>query len=132
MYRHLLLGLFSVLICAITKGQSLGTYPLSSVTAGKNVNILPSSSPTNTVDVLVTSSPGFLGVMTANSITGRVTINNARPAGTFTIKVKAFSSSGSSTSRTFTLEVTNPDCSQGGFDSISVVHTGLKQVAAVV
>ncbi len=100
--------------------------------AGKNINVTPSSVPSNTTDMLVTSSPDFLGVLSGNPTNGKVRIVNAKPAGTYVIKVKAFNSVGGVTSKTFTLTVGEPDCSQGDLMAGAMVSTGPNQNTAVI
>jgi hypothetical protein len=124
--------IFCFSFCSLIKAQSLGTYSPASAVAGKNTNVTPNASPVNTSKIVVSSSSNFQGVLTANPVNGKVTIVDAKPAGVYTIKVKAFNSSGSTATKSFTLTVNNPDCSDGNSDTHSFISTGLQQLNVLV
>jgi hypothetical protein len=95
--------------------QSLGIYSPATVFTGGNTNVFPASSPSNTVKITVTTSSTFTGVLAARATSGMITITNAKPAGVYTVVVRAFNASGSSTTKSFTLTVKKPECSLGSF-----------------
>ncbi|MBB3838367.1 hypothetical protein FHS57_002372 [Runella defluvii] len=109
--------------CFIAKSQTLGTYPATTVIAGQNASIAPSTAPTNVTSAVAYSTTNFTGVLTVNPTTGAVTVTKAMQAGTYAITVKAFNGSASTTT-TFTLTVTNPACSQGNFSVSTDVAVG--------
>ncbi|MEO5644403.1 MAG: FG-GAP-like repeat-containing protein, partial [Bacteroidia bacterium] len=101
---------------------TLGVYPATSIIAGKNATIIPGTAPTNTNSIIAYTHTNFTGIFHVNPLTGVVTVTDAKQAGTYSVSVKAFSGTSSVTS-TFTLTVTNPNCSQGivtGTNNISV------------
>ncbi|CAN5873350.1 hypothetical protein BH11BAC7_BH11BAC7_16470 [soil metagenome] len=101
---------------------TLGVYPATSIIAGTNATITPGTAPTNTNSAIAYTNTNFTGIFHVNPLTGVVTVTDAKQAGTYPVTVKAFSGTGSVTS-TFTLTVTNPNCSQGivtGTNNISV------------
>jgi hypothetical protein len=61
-----------------------------------------------------------------------VSVVNAKPSGSFTIKVRAFNSSGGSVLKTFSLTVRNPECSQGALIGNGKVKTGPNQISVAV
>jgi FG-GAP-like repeat len=114
----------------------LGNYPNTQVQLGGNTTITPDAAPTNTTGINVSTSTSFNGKLAADPVTGVVRVTNAHPVasvapGFYTVTVKAFSSSGATITRMFTLTVdagiacagsvfTNaPDVSVGN-DAISV------------
>jgi hypothetical protein len=99
---------------------ALGVYPNVAVTAAGNITVTSDIPPAGSIMSItaapdeVTQSP-FTGVLSVNPITGVVTITNAKPAGTYTVRVTAVNS-GLRSSSTFTLTVNNPfSCSPGSF-----------------
>jgi hypothetical protein len=96
-------------------GQSLGNYSTTSVIAGRNITVTPTATPIGAARITVTTSTNFTGLLNANLITGKITITDAKPVGSYSIKVRAYTSSGATTSKVFTLKVTNTDCSDGEF-----------------
>ena len=73
------------------------------------------SSPAYGITVLTAkASPGFMGVISADPLTGKIYISDARPAGTYTITAKATDNAGAvSISSSVTIKVnkvvvTNP------------------------
>ncbi|REK00731.1 MAG: T9SS C-terminal target domain-containing protein [Bacteroidetes bacterium] len=96
--------------------QTLGNYNNIVMSAGKDSINTPSSVPTGTVKIAVHSSPEFRGILTARASDGIIRINNAGPVGVHQITVRAYNSSGASSTKTFTLTVTKPLCSDGTFN----------------
>ena len=101
--------------------QSLGNYPASSAKAGENIIVNCSSTPSGVSRMTVTGPPVFSGVLTGNPSNGKIYITNAKPVGEHTIKVRAFNSSGSSTTRYFTLSVRKPDCSRASYHDTTLM-----------
>ena len=101
--------------------QTLGNYPTASTKVGGNISVSPLSTPSNISKMHVYGSPGFSGLLVGNNSTGKIRITNAKPVGVHTIFVRAFSSSGNSIVRSFSLTVVKPDCSPGDFISNVVV-----------
>ncbi len=96
---------------------TLGSYPSSSVTSGGNIIVSPNAAPGGVSSLQVLSSTSFTGVLTANPITGIVSIVDAKPAGSYTISVSA----GNGVIESFLLTVANPTCSQGNFINAAAV-----------
>jgi len=73
--------------------------------------------------VVAYTQTNFSGQLTVNPTTGVIYITNAKQAGTYTVTVKAFGAG--TVTKTFTLTVTNPLCSQGnlGDSSMMTVNT---------
>jgi len=92
----------------------LGTYPNTTVTAGRNTTVTPTTAPQYLLSAVAYSTAKLDGILTVNPTTGIVNITDAMPAGTYTVTVKGFGAAGTVTT-TFTLTVTNPTCSQGLF-----------------
>ncbi len=115
---YALLFLFSALP---TKSQSLGNYPNTSVISGQNVMITPDALPTSTTSIVAYTNTNFSGILTVNPVTGILQVTNAKHAGTYLVTVKAFGALPST--KTFTLTINNPECSQGqfieGYDVVS-------------
>ncbi len=118
---------YFILMTAYSFSQSLGNYPSPSVSVGGNISITPSAVPSNTTRISVSASTKFTGLLTAKASSGIVTITDAKPVGSYTITVKAFSSSGGSSTKTFTLTVNKPGCSQGNFSGNSQIAAGPNQ-----
>ena len=95
------------------KAQTLGSYGNTSMKAGSNKTVTPGSAPANADYTIAYTNTNFTGILSVDSTTGVVTITDAKPAGTYTITVKAFGT-GTAT-KTFTLTVNDPDCSLGLF-----------------
>jgi hypothetical protein len=123
--KSVLKAIFAVALLhlmAVTNAQTLGTYPNATVIAGQNTTVTPSVAPTNTTSIVAYTNTNFTGILSVNPATGVVTVTNAKPAGTYTITVKAFGAG--TTTINFTLTITNPDCSQGIFTKNSNVDVG--------
>ena len=87
---------------------TLGNYANTSVQLSANTTITPSAAPTNTTRITVSTSTNFKGKLEGDPATGIVRVTDAHPAGTYTVTVTAFDSSGLTTTKTFTLTVTTP------------------------
>lgn len=93
----------------------MGTYPPGvSVSAGGNAVITPLELPVNTSAITASAGSNFNGVLSANPVTGVITVTNARPAGVYQVYVKGYNNT-SSVTASFTLTVTGNSCSQGLF-----------------
>src|ERR1041384_1604031 len=99
---------------------SLGNYPNTIVSLGRNTTVTPDATPTSNTALIASTSSGFMGTFTANPTTGIVRVINAQPAGTYTVTVTAFNAAGDAASKTFTLTVNNPmPCDLLSFSSAS-------------
>ncbi|MEO7310396.1 MAG: FG-GAP-like repeat-containing protein [Chitinophagaceae bacterium] len=112
------------------KGNGVAIVPVLSAytdftiaSAGRNVVITPSGSPLNIASLVAITPTNFMGSMQVNSLTGAITITNARPAGVYNITVKAFNGFSSAT-RNFVLTVNDNNCSQGAFTGVSPFAAG--------
>jgi len=113
----------SILVSAITTtAQTLGNYPNVTVVAGQNTTVTPGAAPTTTTSAVAYTHSRFTGVLIVNPTSSAVSVTNAKPAGTYTITVKAFGAD--TASRTFTLTVANPPCSQAFFGGNNEVSVG--------
>ena len=124
MFKKIFYSVVCVFIVSHVQAQTLGTYPASTITVSGNTTVIPSTLPSGTVGIRVSASDGFSGILTARPSNGKVLITNAKPAGVYTITVRAFNSSGLSTMRTFTLTVVKSVCDDGRFNTGSQI-TGL-------
>ena len=114
---------FALLFASVTTtGQTLGNYPNTSLQAGKNTNITPGAPHTGTSSIVAYTHTSFTGVLTVNPISGVIMVTDAKQAGIYTVIVKAFGAV--AVTKTFTLTVTKPDCSQGLFTNASNVGLG--------
>ncbi len=109
----------------LAQSPTLGTYPTTIITnAGGNGTIIPSAAPGNTTNITAISSTGFKGVLYVNPITGIVSVTNAHPAGSYTVTVRGFTGS-ASTSASFSLNVNNAigttGCNQTLFNNRTTV-----------
>src|SRR5262249_29399053 len=87
---------------------TLGNYPDTSIPLSSNTIVAPDASPTNTTKITVSTSTSFNGNLETDPATGIVRVTDARPAGTYTVTVRAFSATGWVATKTFTLTVTTP------------------------
>ncbi|SFT84890.1 gliding motility-associated C-terminal domain-containing protein [Algoriphagus locisalis] len=103
---------------AVRDLPTLGSYGSLSLVTGENKSLTPSAAPTNAASITAytsgANSTNFSGMLTVDPTTGVVSVTNAKPAGTYTVEVKATSLEGSSTT-TFTLTVSDPESSDGCF-----------------
>ncbi len=108
----------------------LGIYPATSVTLSDNVTITPDAPPTMTDSMSVSTATSFVGELTADPVTGVVTVTNAHHAnivpGTYAVTVKAFGPGGMSQT-TFSMTVTSGAFCNGipGFTSPAVPEIGV-------
>lgn len=83
----------------------IGTYSDATLVQAQDTTATPTSlNRSSFTNLTATASAGFLGSVSIDQATGTVTIDDARPAGSYTITVTA-STSCASTVRTFTLTV---------------------------
>ena len=87
---------------------TLGNYPDASLPLSTNTTVPPDSPPTNTTSVTVSTSANFNGILTSDPITGVVRVTDPRPAGTYTVMIRAFNTAGLTVTKTFTLRVRTP------------------------
>jgi hypothetical protein len=125
------LFLFSVAVllaggAAAVRGQSaldgfdptptLGNYPDTSVLLSIDTTVTPDATPTNTTSINVSTSTNFKGKLESYPTTGVVRVTDAHPAGTYTVRVRAFDGVVQTATKTFTLTVTTPaTCPQVSF-----------------
>jgi hypothetical protein len=86
---------------------TVGNYPSTSINLGGNGNVTPDAAPTNALQLRVSTSSAFAGLLTVDSGSGIVNVTNAQPAGIYTVTVTASGASGQTT-RSFMLTVTTP------------------------
>ena len=115
---------FAIQAMGMATVTTIGNYaPVTIATAGGNATTLPTVSPANAAAITATTSPNFKGTLLVDPITGKVTITNASPAGTYTIKLGV--SNGFSTANTsFVLTINNAACSQALFTAAPDVAVG--------
>ncbi|CAN5458737.1 hypothetical protein BH10BAC3_BH10BAC3_29720 [soil metagenome] len=118
-----LLIIFLLSATAATTAQTLGTYPDATVTSGQNTTISPSVAPANLSGIVAYANTNFTGLLTVNLTSGVVTVTDAKQAGMYLVTVKAFNGAAATTT-TFTLTVTNPDCSLGLFSAAPDASVG--------
>ena len=94
--------------CKATSAPTLGNYPATSLPLSTNATVTPDAAPTNTVSMSVSTSTDFKGKLEASPTTGVVRVTDAHPAGTYSVTVTGFASSGATATKTFTLTVTTP------------------------
>ncbi len=103
---------------------TLGAYADTSIIAtGAVTSITPVTIPINTTSITAFSTPNFKGLLHVNPVTGKLTVTNAHPAGTYQVIVKAFNGRLTTTTSLY-VKVTNPPCSQGSFTETTQVYTG--------
>jgi hypothetical protein len=84
-------SLLSVNVTANT-ALTLGVYPATGpILVGADATVTPSAPPSDngSIPAIAATAPGFGGTISANPLTGAVTVSNAGPVGTFTVSVKA-------------------------------------------
>ena len=120
----LLFAAILLFTCSImAQAPTLGNYPATTVAAASNnIIITPSSVPANATNFFVTTSSNFLGTLSADPGTGKITVTNAQPAGVYILTIRAFNGVASTTSN-MTLTVNNAGCSQGYFGSPTTVSS---------
>ncbi|MBL8123027.1 MAG: choice-of-anchor D domain-containing protein [Blastocatellia bacterium] len=87
----------------------LGNYPNSMVGLSGNTTVTPSVPLIYAEQAYAWTSPSFQGQLAVDPATGNVNITNARPAGTYTVNVRAQNGS-SYDSTSFTLTVMADEC----------------------
>ena len=108
--------------------STLGSYSNVSLTAGTNSIVNPGSPPSGIPDLVAATSSNFTGLLTADPVTGVVRITDAKPAGTYLVKVSA----GNFQLQTFTLTVNNPVCSRANFPVVTKTIIGSSPNCVVV
>ena len=104
---------------------TLGTYPATSIPLSANRTVTPDVVPTNAMSMNVSASTNFKGKLEANPATGVVRVTDAHPAGTYSVSVKAFNSSGGSAITTFDLIVTTRElCDSVSFGTATSFGAG--------
>ncbi len=86
----------------------LGNYPSAGIiNIGTGTAITPDAAPSDNVSIssISVNANGFTGNLSVDGATGVITVNNASPAGTFTITVTATDNCGATTTREFSLVV---------------------------
>lgn len=102
-----------------------GTYPNTTVTAGQNTTVAPSAAPNGATSLNAFADAGFTGLLTADPVTGVVSVTDALQAGIYTVTVNANGGCGTSS---FTLTVTDPICSAEFTNASDVVASNSRQI----
>ncbi|OUS01567.1 hypothetical protein A9Q86_07265 [Flavobacteriales bacterium 33_180_T64] len=100
-----------------------------SVISGNNISIMPDSNnvPINVVSAIASvdysgsvASPHFEGSFVVDPETGIINVINAKPEGVYTVNVRGLQnlSTAAEDTKTFTLTVTSPECSDAAFREI--------------
>lgn len=86
----------------------LGNYGAATVFATAGTVVMPSTAPIDNglIEGITVSAPGFTGTLTVDPVTGKVSIANAGPIGTFTVTLNATDNCSEITSTAFSLTVT--------------------------
>nr|MDQ2659326.1 VCBS repeat-containing protein [Verrucomicrobiota bacterium] len=109
---------------------ALGNYPATSIALSADGIVTPDSNPIGAARITVTTSSDFDGTLEGDPATGVVRISNAHPAvltppGSYTVTIRAFSTTGAIASKTFALTVTTPPtCNPVAFAPAANVTTG--------
>lgn len=86
----------------------LGAYPAANaINIGAGTTVTPNAAPIDNGSIasLTATTSNFAGSLNINPANGAVTISNARPAGSYTVSVKATDNCGAVTTTTFPLTV---------------------------
>ncbi|WP_338221395.1 FG-GAP-like repeat-containing protein [Algoriphagus sp. oki45] len=102
----------------------MGTYSPTTVTSGANISITPSVAPTNTTRLVAYTDTNFTGLLSADPVTGVISLTNAKQAGSYTVTVQATSSGGATATTTFELTITDPVINSGAFGAKFDFGTG--------
>lgn len=84
----------------------LGNYPSRTIRLSADTTVIPDSVPANASSIQVFTSTNFKGLLEGDSMTGIVRVTNAHPAGAYTVTVRAFNADGQTSTKMFTLTVT--------------------------
>ena len=109
------MGYYKFAVRGKTSAPVLGNYPNTTLIAGQNITITPSATPKYTKSAVAFTNTNFTGLFTVNPTTGNVSVTDAKQAGIYTVTVMAFGIDTSTQS--FTLTVTNPECSEGLYNT---------------
>ena len=112
-YAHCATKNYNFTVQGVGLVQMLGAYIDTSIVAGGNISLLPDAAPTGLTTLNVKVIGNFSGILSVNPTTGKIQITDAKPAGVYTVQLFATGF----LIRSFTLTVTNPDCSTGYFEN---------------
>lgn len=111
---------------------TLGNYHTRIVSSTGDTTVTPDATPTNTMIITASTSSDLNGTLDADPVTGVVSVTDARPAGDYTVTVRAFNFlGGDSVTKTFLLRVLLRDCTPGSFNATTPVAVD-SPVSAVV
>jgi hypothetical protein len=114
-------------------GPTLGNYPNTSLPLSTDTTVTPDADPILTSGISVSTSTDFNGTLEGDPRTGVVRVTNARPAGTYKVRVTAFGSGGATVTKKFRLRVTTPvTCNPVGFAAAASFSTGDYALAVAV
>lgn len=102
----------------------LGVYTDATLMLGQNATVTPSAAPVGANSAVAMTNTNFTGVLSVNPATGVVTVTNAQQTGVYMVTVTAFNATGSSTA-SFNLTVTDPNCSPANFVGSAEVGVGV-------
>jgi hypothetical protein len=102
--------------------QILGTYPNTTLQAGKSTTVVPSAAPTATTSIFAKGNNGFVGTLSVHPTTGVVSISAPTIPGIYIITIKAYGSGTATAS--FTLTVSNPTTSLGNLGGTYEIPVG--------
>ncbi|MGH9846379.1 MAG: LamG-like jellyroll fold domain-containing protein, partial [Blastocatellia bacterium] len=85
----------------------LGQYPATTVSIGGAAAASPTAPPADngSITAVTAAAEGFMGTISLNPATGVVSIGNARPAGNYTVSVRATDNCGATSTTTFPLVI---------------------------
>jgi len=106
---------------------TLGTYANTTVSLGANATVTPGAAPTDATNINV-SSANFKGSFFADPVTGKVSVVNAQPAGTYPVTVTAFNNLGAMISNTFTLTVQTGTACTGDLSFRNAPDVGVGEI----
>jgi len=105
----------SIILGTAVAPATLGSYSNTSIVSGANAIIAPSAAPIGATKLVAYTNGNFTGLLTAYPATGVVRVTDAKQAGIYIVTVKATGLGGCTTTTSFNLTVTNPNCSEGQF-----------------
>jgi hypothetical protein len=103
----------------LNSAPTLGTYSNYTLSLNQSGSVTPSATPADNGSVntlTATTAATFTGTLSANPLSGVLSINNAGPLGNYTINLAAVDNCGASTPATTTLEVNNDALFTDGFE----------------